>query len=108
MSSRPEGGQQRLDEPTDTGAGADERRGIDGDPHDLRRYRCPPAGTRAHGALDGGPVVMVVPSGNVTSSVRSGSSFSFQPLSCTQRWCRVHIGQEIVESVGPPCSHHHT
>ena len=39
-----EGGQQRLDEPTDAGAGADERRGIDGDPHDLRRYRLDLAG----------------------------------------------------------------
>ena len=39
-----EGGQQRLDEPTDAGAGAGERRGIDGDPHDLRRYRLHLAG----------------------------------------------------------------
>ena len=45
MSSRAlERGQQRLDEPTDAGAGADERRGIDGDPHDLRRYRLDLAG----------------------------------------------------------------
>jgi hypothetical protein len=37
-------GQHRLDEPAHTGAGADERRGIDGDPHDQRRYRLDLAG----------------------------------------------------------------
>ncbi len=39
-----ERGQQRFDEATHAGAGADERRGIDGDPHDQRRYRLDLAG----------------------------------------------------------------
>ena len=104
----PQTGQHGLDEPPDTGTGADERRGVDGDPHERRRYRRPPALTRVHGALDGGPVVIVVPFDTVISSVRSGSSFSFQPLSWTKLWCRAHTGSRLSRSVGPPCSHHHT
>ena len=44
------------------------------------------ASEAGHGALTGGPVSIVVPSGIVISSVRSGSSFSFQPWSCTALW----------------------
>ena len=66
------------------------------------------ASEAGHGALGGGPVSMVVPSGKVISRVRSGSSFSFQPWSWTALWWRLQMGRRLSRSVGPPCSHHQT
>ncbi|MGD9798692.1 MAG: alpha/beta fold hydrolase [Acidimicrobiia bacterium] len=65
----------------------------------------PPSGSPPRVRVRGAGLVWWVPSGAVTSKVRSGRSLACQPGSWRWWWCRTQRSTRLSGRVVPPCSH---